>query len=222
MANGLFKEIIELDFPGAEASFKKAIELNPGYAEAHREYGLFLTRMGLFTDALEELQTAQRYDPFSPLIIRDIGNLYVFSGRAEEGVILIKASIAIDSTNTNTLGDLAWAHYENDNKEEAFKIFKSLNDIIRLYVVHKLGAQEAEAQAMLDSIQTWENISSYFRAIIFLLEGNHDMALKRLEDAYELREGFLIFLRTDSIWDPIRDIEEFKALERKLKFPELE
>jgi TolB-like protein len=66
----------------AEASFRRAIELSPSYANAHNWYSAFLSR---FPDRLEEslklIITAAQLDPLSPAIQVAIGNRLVSLGR---------------------------------------------------------------------------------------------------------------------------------------------
>src|SRR5262249_39633328 len=52
----------------AERAFKRAIELNPSYASAHNQYGLFLTSMGRFAESRAEMDRARELDPLSPFI----------------------------------------------------------------------------------------------------------------------------------------------------------
>jgi len=75
------------DWPKAESEFRRAIELNPGYATAHHWYAFYLRSMKRTTEAIEEIRKAQTLDPLS-LIIRaaSAGILYAEGefARAEE------------------------------------------------------------------------------------------------------------------------------------------
>jgi tetratricopeptide (TPR) repeat protein len=56
------------DWPGAEREFRRAIELNPGYATAHQWYAEMLSELGRHEEALAEIKRAQQLDPFSLII----------------------------------------------------------------------------------------------------------------------------------------------------------
>ena len=56
------------DFPAGEKEFKRAIELNPGYASAHGEYAAYLTAMGRF-DLFHDLRAKIGHNA-----VRDAGN----------------------------------------------------------------------------------------------------------------------------------------------------
>ena len=61
----VIKAQYDWDGPGAEREFKKAIELNPGYATAHQWYGILLHGHARFEEAIAELYRAQELDPLS-------------------------------------------------------------------------------------------------------------------------------------------------------------
>ncbi|HEY0348817.1 MAG TPA: protein kinase, partial [Pyrinomonadaceae bacterium] len=63
----------EWDWPGAESEFKKAIQLNPGYATAHQWYGVYLSEMGRHDESIRERTTAQELDPLSLSITTGLG-----------------------------------------------------------------------------------------------------------------------------------------------------
>src|SRR5207245_9854367 len=62
---GLVKFYYEWDWNGAEAEFKKALELNPGYAQAHQYYAHLVKSFGRFDEALQEMRQALVLDPLS-------------------------------------------------------------------------------------------------------------------------------------------------------------
>lgn len=53
------------DWSAAEKEFRRAIELNPGSAEAHYGYGRYLTSMGRDEEAIAEMKRARDLDRLS-------------------------------------------------------------------------------------------------------------------------------------------------------------
>jgi tetratricopeptide (TPR) repeat protein len=67
-ALGAGKADFEYDWPGAEQEFKRALELNPNYAEGHFRYALsYLMPQGQSENAIAEMKKALQLDPFSPI-----------------------------------------------------------------------------------------------------------------------------------------------------------
>jgi Tfp pilus assembly protein PilF len=60
------------DWPAAEREYKRAIELNPNYAEAFHQYGWLLAMSGKVSQAMAELKHAQQLDPLSLYINVDL------------------------------------------------------------------------------------------------------------------------------------------------------
>ena len=56
------------DWKGAESGFKKAIALNPNYADAYKAYANVLIYTGRTKEAMEQIDLALKLDPLNPLI----------------------------------------------------------------------------------------------------------------------------------------------------------
>src|SRR5437762_6770496 len=75
---GLVKVYYDHDWAGAEAAYRRAIELNFGGALAHKRYGEYLMLKGRFERAAEEYRLALQLDPLSLQINLNLGtNLYL-------------------------------------------------------------------------------------------------------------------------------------------------
>jgi serine/threonine protein kinase/tetratricopeptide (TPR) repeat protein len=68
----------------AEKEFKRAIALNPKSALAHYWYGMFLTNMGRFKEALPEYDRAREIEPLSLVINTNIGGHYYNARQYEQ------------------------------------------------------------------------------------------------------------------------------------------
>ena len=60
------------DWPAAEIEYKRAINLNPNYAEAYHQYAWPLAMSGRTSEALSELKHSQQLDPLSLFIATDM------------------------------------------------------------------------------------------------------------------------------------------------------
>ncbi len=71
------------DWPGAEREFRRAIELNPGYATTHQWYGELLSELGRHEEAVAEIKRAQELDPLSLIINTVAGTILGRAGQLE-------------------------------------------------------------------------------------------------------------------------------------------
>jgi tetratricopeptide (TPR) repeat protein len=62
-SRGFIKLAYDWDWLGAEADFKRSLELNPKYPTAHQWYASYLVQMGKFDRAKEEIEQLQLDPP---------------------------------------------------------------------------------------------------------------------------------------------------------------
>src|SRR5918993_25739 len=74
------------DWLGAEADFKKALQLNPKYPTAHQWYASYLMQMGKFGPAQAELEKAHQLDPLSPIINSNLGFYAYYQHKYDEAL----------------------------------------------------------------------------------------------------------------------------------------
>jgi serine/threonine protein kinase/Tfp pilus assembly protein PilF len=74
------------DWAGAEAEFRRALDLNPGHAPSRQWYAMFLASRSRFDEALAEMKRALELDPLSLIIQSGIGRILHFSGRLDEAI----------------------------------------------------------------------------------------------------------------------------------------
>ena len=67
-ALAMVKANYDWEWAKGERAFKRAIDLNPGYALAHNQYGLLLVCLGRFDEAQAEMNRARELDPLSPFV----------------------------------------------------------------------------------------------------------------------------------------------------------
>ncbi len=64
----------------AEASFKRAIAIEPDYETAYHWYAIMLAVEGRFPAAIDQIKLAKAIDPVSPIIFNDAGLIYYYAG----------------------------------------------------------------------------------------------------------------------------------------------
>src|SRR5215471_14297440 len=85
-AFGFVLVTVDFDYAGAEREYKRALELNPNYTQAHHNLGLMLFRTGRREEGMTELRRALELEPFSTVVNRIYGEVQVFSRRYDEGL----------------------------------------------------------------------------------------------------------------------------------------
>src|SRR5437016_5613112 len=90
------KYYYDRDWAGAEREFKRAIELNPNYPQAHHWYAIYLVFAGRTNEGLAEIRRAQELDPLSLPINMTVGWLLCDANRADEGIDQLRKTLEMD------------------------------------------------------------------------------------------------------------------------------
>jgi tetratricopeptide (TPR) repeat protein len=81
---GLVRYLFEWRFDDAEASFRKAIELDPDYPSAHHWYAMMLMVRGRFDESLKQIDRARALDPDFALYRVKRRTILIAAGRLPE------------------------------------------------------------------------------------------------------------------------------------------
>ena len=87
---------IDYDWPGAEADFKRAIELNPNDSMVRYWYALFFSAVGRFEEALAEANLARSLDPVSPVTNTYLAWIHYYAGEYDEAIELCRKTLDLE------------------------------------------------------------------------------------------------------------------------------
>lgn len=142
-ANAAAKRALELDdslpeahvafgkFGGedAEKEYRRAIELNPDYAEAHNELCSLLTDQKRSDEAITEGKKAQELDPSSTIFITELGSAYFFARRFDESIEILKRAHEMDPTLWVPLGWLGAPQMAKGQYTDAVDTFRKAMEV---------------------------------------------------------------------------------------------
>ena len=107
---GYYKTIFDLDWEGADAAFRRAIELNENYSTAHHWYAFYLSTVGDSKAAIEEIMKAREAEPLSPVINGEVGIFLVYDGQYERAIEELKPAQLWNPDFPSLLMSLGRAH----------------------------------------------------------------------------------------------------------------
>ena len=84
----------------AQKAYKKAIQLDPSYPEAHLRMGDLAYQVGNLVKALRLFREEAKVAPTSPLYVR-IGRAYAKLGKTDSALVAYEKAISMDSANAN-------------------------------------------------------------------------------------------------------------------------
>jgi serine/threonine-protein kinase len=220
--------IYDWDWHGGARTFRRAVELNPGYATAHQWYSFVLAALGQLDQALVEGHTALELDPASVSIRRSLGWLYYYNRRFDTALEHLRRAISMNPTSQETyrlLGIALALQGAYDQAERALREAVAIPEETAYaaaslgYVLARRG-DRAAAETILAELETLartEYVSPVAFQMIHLGLGNHDQAFAWLERAYEARRGWLAYLKVEPMLDPLRDDRRFTEFVRRMR-----
>jgi eukaryotic-like serine/threonine-protein kinase len=221
------KQVYEHDLEGADAEFKRAIELNPSYATAHQWYGEYLTMIGRLDEALAEKKKAQEFDPLSLVINTTVGWTLYFAREYDQAIAIYQKALELDPNffrahlflgqayeqkgmYTNAIGEFEKAVSLSKQSTEA------LGALGHAYAVSHKRGEAQKIIADLKETSSLKYVDSYSIAIIYAGLGEKDQALAWLERGYEERSYFSLYAKVDPVFDGIRSDPIFASLTRQM------
>lgn len=228
-ALGFVKMYYDWDWLGAEAEFRQALALNPSYATAHEWYGLFLAAMGRFDEAREHEHRAQLLDPLSTAVAGTAAWVLYYAGKNDDAERELRIALRGDSSfalGRFYLGRVYQARGRLDSALAAYHSTGPLRDWVPTIaaVGHVYGSQGRRREALatltqLDSLSRQEYVTAYAVALVQASLGQRDSAFAWLERGVAERTHWMVWLRRDPRWAPIRSDPRFEALANRLKLP---
>lgn len=217
----------------AEQEFRRAIELNPNYPNAHQQFATTcLLSMGRFDEAIAEGRRAEELDPLSPIISADLGWSLFFARRFDEAIIQYKRSLTLDPNFYVTHRYLAVAYHIKGMYEDAIAEYRkalTVNDdpYVRALLARSLAktGQRGEAVKILGELES-ESAQRYIPgsglAAAYAALGEKDKAFSWLERDVADRATRSSQYAVNPIWDDLRDDSRFADLLRRIEATKLD
>lgn len=230
-SHGYARFLYEWDFPGAEAEFRQAMNLDPGYPTVHHWYGEFLMAMGRLEEAREQVLQAHALDPLSLTINVGVGWSEYFLGRWEkaiehyESVLLMKPDFVI----------VPWflgpAYVQSGQYAKAVAFYEDWMErrgehpglVALLAQAYALAGHVDEAEDVYSGLQESDQSAPVFadyHALTLTALGRTDEAFEYLEKALTERSWVLVFLKVDPAYEPLRSDPRFPNLLTRIGLPD--
>jgi TolB-like protein/DNA-binding winged helix-turn-helix (wHTH) protein/Tfp pilus assembly protein PilF len=215
----------------AEREFKRAIDLDPGNAFAHRIYGYYLASMGQFDQSIAEQKLAQKLDPLSLIINLNVGSVLYFAGETDAALAQIRKTQEMDKNYVEAYLELGVAYAQKGMYAEAIAELNkaapsSAYDPRVLSLLgynYALWGKRDEAIKMLDDLKELSKrrpVLAWDMAIIYTGLGEKDLAFKWLRQACEERHGMVVYLKFDPLFKSLRNDPRFADLLQYIGLPQ--
>jgi TolB-like protein len=215
----------EWNWPEAEERFRRSIELRPDYPTAHHWYGEYLAALGRYPESIAELEHAQQLDPLSLPINTDLGQSLYFARRYAEAVEQLLKTLEMGHRFVRAHVLLGAAYEQQGMYTEAVAALSQACEISGGnhlaagglgYTLAVAGRRDEAGETLreLEGLAAHGYVSPYTIALIHVGLGQHASALDWLRKAYEQRDVWLVWVRVNPRFDPLRADPRFAELLR--------
>ncbi len=218
----------------AKAHFERALALDPNDAWISVLVSTHLSSKGLHDDAIEYCRRARSFDPLNPTLGAALAIVEYIARRHEDAIATADSILDQDPTYSDAYRIKGAALRELERYEEAIKP----TDAAVLYsgshpwmvalkgMLHAATGKEEEARAVADELIERQKSSMdppfvmpLAVALVYAQLGDHDSFFAWMDRSFANRDSWLIMLRADRSFDPVRDDPRFEELVERIGIP---
>ena len=220
----------EHDWAASEREFRRAIALNPNYAFAHDQFALTLACQGRLSESETEGYRAAQLDPLNPTIAMDNTLCLTAQGKFQQAKEEAKRGAELDPQLFFPQMQFGWIEIQAGNANAAIPALQKAvamesPPFVMAWLGYAYGAAGDRNSALtaLEKLKE-KSVNGYVPqfnlAMIYLGLSDLDRALDLLEQARTADSQWMMYLKIDRIFDPLRSNPRFMELMKKCHFEE--
>lgn len=210
------------DWTQADASFQKAMSLEPGRGRV--EAAQLATAMGRFEEAILLAHQTFERDPISMQVLSTLALANWYGGRSEEAIAAYRKALEIIPEYPALHGLIGLVYITQSKLGEAFAELEQTKDPYwRLpglaMVLHSMGKREDSDAALAEFIEKYQAGGAYNISQAYAFRGEADLTFQWLERAYDQHDGGLFLMNVDPFLSRMKSDPRFKSLLKKMRLP---
>jgi tetratricopeptide (TPR) repeat protein len=226
----LIAEQYDYDWQTAEKEFRRAIQLDPGYATGHQWYAECLAFEGRFDEAFAQSELARQLDPLSVIIATDHAVILFYSRQYDRAIEQFHAASDMqpDFPRSGIIGNVYMAAGRFSDalaqvQEQAGKGQINETELLanEVYIYGRWGHQPETQRALAKYEEEIKKHPPSGRAPLWM-PLFVDLGISRTDDAITLLEkefaehtSALVAIKVDPFFDPLRTDPRFQDLLRR-------
>lgn len=210
---GFLTMVADWDLIEAQKELKKAIDLDPSDASAHRDYSRCLAALGRLDEACQHARTSRELDPLRLGSYSDEGQMYYLNGKDDEAFAVWAKGRELFPDQDRLLFFPILAHLARGEYEEArLKLSRaSPNFVKEPHGMYLLGMINGYLGKSEEALQIASRLEAQVRegrgsgdllASIYAATGDYDQFFKLASEALKLRHWELYVLKNHDKFFP--------------------
>jgi serine/threonine protein kinase/Tfp pilus assembly protein PilF len=221
------------NWAAAEREFKRALQLNPNSANAHKQYSYYLFGIGRNEEGLSQIKRALELDPLNLNYNDNLGTGYLNRGQYDLAVEQYRKLFEIDPNYASGHFNLAFAYrfmgkYDLWLKEwkKGATLAQDPEEIAIADQVAKVYAQSGFRDALVRNIELRKQLATRRYqdpgdiGYLYAALGDKDQAFAWLEKAYPDKSIALWGIKNDHAMDALRSDPRYLDLLKRMGLPQ--
>ena len=214
----------DFDWAKAEATYQKALSLEPGNAEVLRSLGGLASALGHWDESLQFFKQSLAIDPLKVVTYITKGATLTSTNRLEEAIVSYKKILELNPQFQRAhmyLGRVYLLQGKpemalTEMQQESMEVFKQFGLAL---TYHALGRKKESDEALANYIDNYQNDWPYLIAEIYAFRGEKNQAFEWLEKAYLKKDSWLIWLKGDPLLKNLEGDPRHTAFLKKMNLP---
>jgi TolB-like protein/Tfp pilus assembly protein PilF len=209
----------------AQATAHRAVALEPNSVDARYVNAVLLMAMGRLDQAISEIDYATRLDPLSAQVQSTYGRILYRARRFGEARVRLERALELEPRSARTYRRLANVHEQMERYDDALAALDRIDARAepastplagaRARILARAGRTD-EARRLLDQVPE----DSPVRAEVFAALGDRDAAFMSLFRALDRRDSWLLFIKSDPLFDPMHHEPRWADVLRRMNLGE--
>ena len=221
---GRIKQQADFDWAGADASFQRAVALDPENPEVVRTAAGSAAMLGRLDEGLRLNRRAVDLDPLNADSWEQLAETEFFMGRLDQAVTDFKKALELNPDVVAAHMVLSQIYVMQGRPQDALpEIELARYDPVRAFLYpiayYALGRENESDAALSELIAKYHAAGAFQIAEIYAFRNRSDEAFDWLDRAYAQRDGGLIGTKVDPLLRNLHGDPRFAAFLKKLNLP---
>jgi tetratricopeptide (TPR) repeat protein len=209
------------DWNGAEASYRRALELAPNNATALRAAGSLAAILGKLDQGIEMCQRACVQDPLSATAYMSLAGIFRYAGRLDEALTTYQSVLDLHPQRIVVRLLIATVLVGRGRLDEALSMADQEPEPFArwcgLAYIHQMAGRSSESEvALQELIRGFSKDACYQIAAVYSAREDSDRAFEWLERAYALRDPGLVPVKVEPVFRNLHNDPRWLPFLRKM------
>jgi TolB-like protein/DNA-binding winged helix-turn-helix (wHTH) protein/Flp pilus assembly protein TadD len=218
---GRLKIAVDYDWAGANASFQRAVELEPGNPEGVILAALSAAELGRFDEALQLGRRAVDLDPLNADSWGNLGEIEFYAGQLDQSAADSKKALELDPDYWASPINLSRIYLLQGRAQDALPEIEHVHNApyrahLSALTYYALGRKKESDAALSELITKYQASNAFEIATIYAFRNQTDEAFEWLDRAYAQRDPSMMSTKMDPLLKNLHNDPRFAALLKKL------